>query len=105
MTGVVNKFQRILGLKIHDNFIQLLPHKEEDRPLILVSHMEHHSNHISWLDTVADLEIIPTRNGLFSLSSLQTLLEKYSSRKFKIAAITAALTLLVSLFLIEKLQN
>ena len=44
MTGVVNKFQRILGLKIHEKFYPSIQLTEEDRPVVFVSHMEHHSN-------------------------------------------------------------
>src|SRR3954468_9506884 len=52
MTGVVNKFQRILGLKIPEN---LKPHTnipQENKPIVFISHMEHHSNQTSWLETI-----------------------------------------------------
>ncbi|MFI5221687.1 MAG: aminotransferase class V-fold PLP-dependent enzyme [Bacteroidia bacterium] len=90
MTGVVNKFQRILGLRVPQqlsNFIQL---NDEDRPVVFVTHMEHHSNQTSWLETICDLEwIMPDENGLVNLKSLETLLEKYKNRKVKYASITA----------------
>ncbi|TRX16321.1 aminotransferase class V-fold PLP-dependent enzyme [Flavobacterium franklandianum] len=90
MTGVVNKFQRILGLKIPENlkdFINIPTHK---KPVVFISHMEHHSNQTSWLETIADVEVIPsTEDGLFSLENLKILLEKYKDRSFKIASITS----------------
>lgn len=90
MTGVVNKFQRILGLKVHEKYHHQLNIPEEKRPVIFVTHMEHHSNQTSWLETIADLEVIdPTPEGLVDLSSLKKLLKKYANRKTKIAAVTS----------------
>ena len=74
MTGVVNKFQRILGLKLHEKYMDQIEIAEVERPVIFVTHMEHHSNQTSWLETIADLEVIaPTSDGLVDLSSLETL--------------------------------
>src|SRR5690606_26741451 len=56
MTGVVNKFQRILGLKLHERFRKKIILDEEIRPVVFVSHMEHHSNQTSWLETIAHVE-------------------------------------------------
>jgi len=90
MTGVVNKFQRILGLKVHEKFINSLNIPLKERPVVFVTHMEHHSNQTSWLETIADVEIMKAdEDGLVSLSSLDSLLEKYKDRKVKIAAVTS----------------
>lgn len=90
MTGVVNKFQRILGLKIPENLKEFVNLPKELKPIVFISHMEHHSNQTSWLETMADVEIIPAgENGLFSIEQLQILLEKYKERSFKIATITS----------------
>jgi selenocysteine lyase/cysteine desulfurase len=52
--------------------------------------MEHHSNHISWLETIADVEIISgAKDGNVDLYQFRELLEKYKYRKNKIAAVTA----------------
>jgi selenocysteine lyase/cysteine desulfurase len=52
--------------------------------------MEHHSNQTSWLETIADVAVIPaTEDGLFSTENLEILLEKYKDRSFKIASITS----------------
>lgn len=88
MTGVVNKFQRILGLKIHEKYRNLIKLPEELRPIIFVTHMEHHSNQTSWLETLCDVEVIkPTDDGLVDLDSLKELLHVYRKRKTKIAAV------------------
>ena len=90
MTGVINKFQRILGFKIHENFKNQIAIPEEERPVVFITHMEHHSNHTSWLETIVTLEIIhETPEGLPDLENLKELLEKYKNRKTKIASISA----------------
>src|SRR3970040_232198 len=90
MTGVVNKFQRILGLKVPENLKDFINIPAEKRPIVFISHMEHHSNQTSWLETIADVEVIPsTEDGLFSIENLEIVLEKYKDRAFKIASITS----------------
>ena len=90
MTGVVNKFQRILGMRILENLKQFTTIPDADRPIVFISHMEHHSNQTSWLETIADVEIVPAcEKGLFSLDNFKALLQKYADRKFKIASITS----------------
>ncbi len=90
MTGVVNKFQRILGLRIPENLKEFAAIPEEIKPIVFISHMEHHSNQTSWLETIADVVVIPAdESGLFSIEALQVLLDKYKHRSFKIASITS----------------
>lgn len=90
MTGVVNKFQRILGVKVHEKYAPNIRMKEEDRPIVFCTHMEHHSNQTSWLETLCDVAVIqPTPDGLVDLEHLKQLLEEYGYRKTKIAAITS----------------
>jgi selenocysteine lyase/cysteine desulfurase len=90
MTGVVNKLQRILGLRIPENLKEFTNVPKELRPIVLISHMEHHSNQTSWLETIADVEVIPCdEEGLFCLEKFKTTLEKYKDRSFKIASITS----------------
>jgi selenocysteine lyase/cysteine desulfurase len=90
MTGVINKFQRILGLKIPEKRQSDFKIKDSERPIVFVTHMEHHSNQTSWLETICDLEVIaPTTQGDVDLEDLARLLKKYEDRPLKIAAITA----------------
>ncbi|NNJ56697.1 MAG: aminotransferase class V-fold PLP-dependent enzyme, partial [Bacteroidia bacterium] len=90
MTGVINKFQRILGFRIHEKYLDKLEIPENERPIVFVSHMEHHSNQTSWLETIADVSIIPPNNeGLVCVKEFKKLLQKYKNRKQKIAAITS----------------
>lgn len=90
MTGVQNKFLRILGLRVPERFRDRLDLKESERPVVFVTHMEHHSNQTSWLETICDVEIIrPDAEGLVDLGDLARLLELYKDRPVKYAAVTA----------------
>ena len=90
MTGMVNKFQRILGLKVAEQLTEFFNLPEKLRPVVFVTHMEHHSNHTSWLETIADVICLnPNDNGLVDIGNLKTQLEKFSDRKLKLGAFTA----------------
>lgn len=90
MSGAINKFQRILGLKVAENLKEYTHIPDALRPIVFISHMEHHSNQTSWIETIAKVEIIPpTDQGLICLENLQKLLLKYKEHPLKIAAITA----------------
>lgn len=90
MTGMVNKLQRILGLRIHEKFSELFDLPKQEKPVVFVSHMEHHSNQTSWLECNVDLVIIQAdEDGLVCLKNFAKLLDQYQDRKVKIAAITS----------------
>jgi selenocysteine lyase/cysteine desulfurase len=89
MTAVINKLMRILSLKGcggKDGDCV----KNSDRPVVFITHMEHHSNHTSWFETRAEVVMIePDRELLVNLDDLRAKLEKYKDRKFKIGSFTA----------------
>jgi len=90
MTGVLVKFQRILGLKT----CGILQHSEclnkSEKPVVFITHMEHHSNQTSWYETIADVVVIPPGNGLLvDPEMLRTELEKYKGRKKLIGSFSA----------------
>lgn len=90
MTAVVNKLQRMLGLRLHERFRPSVTIPESERPVVFITHMEHHSNQTSWLETIAEVRIISsTDDGLVDIESLRELLAEYSERPLKIAAITS----------------
>jgi len=91
MTAVINKFQRLLGLKIPEQLDKFTLIPEIQRPVVFITHMEHHSNHTSWLETICDVVIIGTDDlGLVNPDRLEDLLIQYKDRKTKIGAFTAA---------------
>lgn len=90
MTDVVNKFQRILGLRIPERMSAQVNFCEEDKPVVFITHMEHHSNQTTWYECDVTLEIVASdENGLPSLESLEKLLTQYKNRKVKIGSFTA----------------
>jgi selenocysteine lyase/cysteine desulfurase len=90
MTGVINKFQRILGLRIPESMQQYINLTELDRPVVFVTHMEHHSNQTSWIETICDVvKIEPDANGHVDLLDFANKLNQYKDRRTKIAAVTA----------------
>lgn len=90
MTGMINKFQRILGLKVPENIRKFTQVPAEIKPIVFVSHMEHHSNQTTWLETTATVVIVPAKDdGRFCLEMFENELLKYQDHPFKIASITA----------------
>lgn len=90
MTGAVNKLQRILGLRVPEWLTDHVKREDALRPVVFVTHMEHHSNHLSWLETIATVEIIQADEyGNVDIANLRALLEQFKHRKYKIAAVTA----------------
>ena len=90
MTTVVNKMIRILGLRIPEQIQPFSNLPSELRPVVFVTHMEHHSNQTSWIETIADIEIIPPDDqGLVQPDRLRSLLARYDGRALKIGAFTA----------------
>lgn len=90
MTSVMAKFQRLLGLKGPEQWKPSLRLTESERPIVFISHMEHHSNQTSWEETIADVRIVPrARHGGMDMEALDDLLEQYGHRPLKIGAFTA----------------
>lgn len=91
MTTVVNKLQRIMGLKScgvlkKGKCIQ----NQQDRPVVFLTHMEHHSNHTSWIETNVDVVVLkPNKELRVDLDELRNQLEIHKERPFKIGAFTA----------------
>lgn len=79
MTGAVNKLQRLMGLK-----------SKATKTKVLISHMEHHSNQLSWMACHTDVEIVaPCADGLVSLTNFEQALIKAKSFDQVIVSITA----------------
>lgn len=93
MTSAVNKLQRILGMRMPErlvDYMDITPCDEIGKPVVFVTHMEHHSNHLSWLETIATVEIIGCdENGNVDIGHFSALLEHFKHRPHKIAAVTA----------------
>lgn len=90
MTSVVNKLQRILGLRVPEIWRNHLQLPEREIPIIFITHMEHHSNQTSWLETLGEVILVnPDREGRVDLNHLEQLLNVYKDRQLKIGSFTA----------------
>lgn len=90
MTLVINKFQRLLGLRVPEKWRDRIELAETERPLVLVTHMEHHSNQTTWHECDVTLEIVQSdASGRPDLNHLRQLLEQYKDRALKIGSFTA----------------
>jgi selenocysteine lyase/cysteine desulfurase len=86
MTAVINKFQRILGLKNKG----IVFNSPEERPIVFVTHMEHHSNQTSWYETNAEVIVVePDENLLVSPEKLREAIKPYRNRPLKIGSFSA----------------
>jgi selenocysteine lyase/cysteine desulfurase len=101
MTSAIAKLQRILGLKIPEQAIKFCayPHGEynqckdipnEKRPVIFLTHTEHHSNQTSWFETIADVVVLePSSDLTVNPDSLRKEIIKYKDRQLLIGSFTA----------------
>ena len=90
MTTVINKFQRILGLKKCQNQQFKLCESKMNRPVVFITHMEHHSNQTTWYETIADVvQIKPDENLLVDLNDLEKQLKKYKDRPALLGSFTS----------------
>jgi len=90
MTAVVNKFLRILGLRVPEIYIEKVNPTGNDRPLVILTHMEHHSNQTTWVESLCDVKIINrNKNGLPDLNHLELILQENKNRKLKLGSFTA----------------
>jgi selenocysteine lyase/cysteine desulfurase len=101
MTSAIAKLQRILGLKVPEQAINycVFTHGEynncreipnENRPVVFLTHAEHHSNHTSWFETLAEVVVLePTADLKVDPDVLRKLIVKYKDRPLVIGSFTA----------------
>lgn len=69
MTGAINWFQEMLRIKT-----------SEVKPVVFITHMEHHSNQISWLECGAEVVIIPPKeDGSPNLEYLSDMCKQFQN--------------------------
>ncbi len=90
MTAVVNKLQRILGLrncaKFNEDRNCIV---KEGQPVVFITHMEHHSNHTSWLETIAKVVVLePDSENNVDKNELIKQLEIHKDAVLKIGSFT-----------------
>ncbi len=90
MTAVVNKLQRILELR---NCTEFFDKSEgivkEEQPVVFITHMEHHSNQQSWLETIAKVVVLdPDEENNVDTNELIKQLELHKESRIKIGSFT-----------------
>jgi selenocysteine lyase/cysteine desulfurase len=89
MTAALSKLQRIMGLRSSDKLLNVSGN-EDEKAVVFITHMEHHSNQVPWYETIADVVILPAdENNLVDPKMLSKELEKYTNRNLKIGSFTA----------------
>ncbi|MFH6993941.1 aminotransferase class V-fold PLP-dependent enzyme [Flavobacterium sp. FlaQc-48] len=90
MTAALSKLHRIMGLRSYDNIYNVKLHFDDERPVVFITHMEHHSNQVPWYETIADVVVLPPNgNNLVDPETLSAELKKYADRTLKIGSFTA----------------
>lgn len=101
MTSAIAKLQRLLGLKIPEQAVNYCPftHGEYDkcrdipnekRPVVFLTHTEHHSNHTSWFETLADVVVLePSPDLTVDPDILRKEIIKYKDRPLLIGSFSA----------------
>jgi len=90
MTAVVNKLQRILGLRNCAKFTEGRDCiVKQGQPVVFITHMEHHSNHTSWLETIAKVIVLkPDADNNVDKNELIKQLEIHKDSIMKIGSFT-----------------
>jgi selenocysteine lyase/cysteine desulfurase len=101
MTSAIVKLQRILGLKIPEQaknycsfangeLYRCKNKNDEKRPVVFLTHTEHHSNHTSWLETIADVVVLqPDAELKVNPDTLRKEIIKYKNRSLLIGSFSA----------------
>jgi selenocysteine lyase/cysteine desulfurase len=101
MTSAIAKLQRILGLKVpeqatnycvftHGEYSNCREIPNENRPVVFLTHAEHHSNHTSWFETLAEVVVLePSSDLKVDPEALRKEIVKYKDRPLLIGSFTA----------------
>ncbi len=101
MTSAIAKLQRIIGLKVPEQAVNFCGNNNvvyntckdipnDNRPVVFITHTEHHSNHTSWFETLAEVVVLePAADLTVNPDSLRKEIVKYKNRPLLIGSFTA----------------
>lgn len=96
-TGAINKLIRAIGLLIPEPIERMVKVRgqipDDERPLVVISRMEHHSNDLPWRESIADVVMVGFDDmGRVCPHKLDAILAdpKYKKRPLKIGSFSAA---------------
>lgn len=94
-TGAIDKLIGILNIRIpadldrHWKFSEQIP--KDQRPVVFIGPFEHHSNELSWRESICDVVTIHEDvNGHVDLAHLENELRNHATRPLKIGSFSAA---------------
>ncbi len=94
-TAAIDRLIGVLNLRLpadldaHHDLSRHIP--ADQRPVVFIGPFEHHSNEVSWRETIADVVVIPEdADGLIDLDALEAQLATYAERPLKIGSFSAA---------------
>ncbi len=96
-TGAINKLVRAIGLLVPEPIERIVQVrrqiKDDERAVVFISKMEHHSNDLPWRESVADVVMVGfDAHGRVNAAELDALLSdpRYARRPLKIGSFCAA---------------
>jgi len=101
MTSAIAKLQRIIGLKVPEQAIKFCAFADDNntkckdvpndkRPVVFLTHTEHHSNHTSWFETLAEVVVLePSSDMTVNPEALRREIVKYRDRPLLIGSFSA----------------
>ena len=94
-TGAINHLVNVLGLRIPctlEDRYHLSDHiPASERPVVFIGPFEHHSNELTWRESIADVvRIAEDADGHVDVVNLERRLEEYADRPLKIGSFSAA---------------
>ena len=101
MTSAIAKLQRILGFKVPEQALKYCPFNDgiyskckdipnNKRPVVFLTHTEHHSNHTSWVETIAEVVVLePSEDLKVDPDTLRREIIKYKDRPLLIGSFSA----------------
>lgn len=96
-TGAINKLVRAIGLLVPEPIERIVQVKrqikDDERPVVFISKMEHHSNDLPWRESIADVVMVGfDTNGRANAAELEALLAdpRYAKRPLKVGSFSAA---------------
>ncbi len=94
-TGAIDRLIGVLNLRIpadlDERYALSSQIPAEQRPVVFIGPFEHHSNEVSWRETIADVVVIPEdSDGHIDIDQLEVQLAAYQHRPLKIGSFSAA---------------
>ncbi len=90
-TAGIHQLIGVLGLRSNGHFAEESENAPSQRPVVFIGPYEHHSNEVSWRESIADVVVIDEdENGRVDIEALERSLIEHRERPLKIGSFSAA---------------